>query len=223
MLPLLLEVIRRLEAASIGTGERLMVFSGHDTVLAPLLAAMGAMGRSPELCRWPPYASRLVVELWREQEQRGGQGAEGHDQQPHARAIGNGGQGDSTRAQGPETHSEQGAGVQRPEGQASGHLRVLFNGQPITHLLAGCDQQHESNRPNNKRRQLHQKGGMLREISHGHQAELLPESHARPHPHALYGDAHAEPPPRSELCPLPEFARTVRAMAKTFAAVCGKQ
>lgn len=34
-------------------------FSGHDTVIAPLLAALGAYD-----CRWPPYASHVAFELW---------------------------------------------------------------------------------------------------------------------------------------------------------------
>ncbi|CAM9307241.1 unnamed protein product, partial [Laminaria digitata] len=35
------------------------LFSGHDTVIAPLLAALGAYD-----CRWPPYASHVAFELW---------------------------------------------------------------------------------------------------------------------------------------------------------------
>lgn len=35
------------------------LFSGHDTVVAPLLAALGAYD-----CRWPPYASHVAFELW---------------------------------------------------------------------------------------------------------------------------------------------------------------
>ena len=39
------------------------IFSGHDTVVAPVLAALSVYS-STELCRWPPYASRIVFELW---------------------------------------------------------------------------------------------------------------------------------------------------------------
>lgn len=35
------------------------LFSGHDTVIAPLLAALGAYD-----CHWPPYASHIAFELW---------------------------------------------------------------------------------------------------------------------------------------------------------------
>ena len=42
--------------------EKLSVFSGHDTVIAPVLAALGLY--EGELCVWPPYASRIVFELW---------------------------------------------------------------------------------------------------------------------------------------------------------------
>ena len=64
MLPLLRDIVQRLLAAAHGKGsERLILFSGHDTVVAPLLAALGGM-RSPELCRWPPYASHITFEVW---------------------------------------------------------------------------------------------------------------------------------------------------------------
>lgn len=64
MHPLLLEIISRLKAAQAGQAERLVVLSGHDTVVAQLLAALGGMA-DVHHCRWPPYASRLVFELWR--------------------------------------------------------------------------------------------------------------------------------------------------------------
>ena len=41
---------------------KLTVFSGHDTVIAPVLASLGVY--TEELCVWPPYASRIVFELW---------------------------------------------------------------------------------------------------------------------------------------------------------------
>jgi hypothetical protein len=64
MLPLVRDIVRRLEAAATGNGERLVLFSGHDTVVAPVVAALGGL-RVPFLCNWPPYASRLVFEVWR--------------------------------------------------------------------------------------------------------------------------------------------------------------
>lgn len=64
MTPLLVELLRRLHDAAAGGRERISIFSGHDTVIAPLIAALGGM-RAPQLCRWPPYASRLVFEVWR--------------------------------------------------------------------------------------------------------------------------------------------------------------
>jgi len=42
---------------------KLTVFSGHDTVVAPVLAALSVYAGA-ELCRWPPYASRVAFELW---------------------------------------------------------------------------------------------------------------------------------------------------------------
>jgi hypothetical protein len=40
----------------------LSVFSGHDTVIAPVLSALGIY--KDELCRWPQYASRIVFEVY---------------------------------------------------------------------------------------------------------------------------------------------------------------
>jgi len=62
--PFLHEVLGLLqEAAPAGSVPSLAVFSGHNTVIAPLLSALGVYwGR---LCRWPPYASRISFELYR--------------------------------------------------------------------------------------------------------------------------------------------------------------
>ena len=42
--------------------KRLAVFMGHDTVIAPVLAGLGVY--TGGLCAWPPYASRIVFELF---------------------------------------------------------------------------------------------------------------------------------------------------------------
>ena len=49
---------------------KLTIFSGHDTIISPLLSMLGVHN-----WRWPPYASRLVFELWKDTngvENRGG-------------------------------------------------------------------------------------------------------------------------------------------------------
>ncbi|CAM9721245.1 unnamed protein product, partial [Ectocarpus fasciculatus] len=38
------------------------LYSGHDTVIAPVLAALGVYDR---YCTWPPYASHIAFELWK--------------------------------------------------------------------------------------------------------------------------------------------------------------
>jgi hypothetical protein len=65
MLPLLMAIMQRLHAVadSPDAAPRLLLYAGHDTVVAPLLAALGAM-RAPGVCAWPPYASHVVLELW---------------------------------------------------------------------------------------------------------------------------------------------------------------
>ena len=42
---------------------KLTIFSGHDTVIAPVLAALGVY-RQKQMCVWPPYASRIAFEVY---------------------------------------------------------------------------------------------------------------------------------------------------------------
>lgn len=62
--PFMREVLDFLEAAALDAAPpALALFSGHDTVIAPVLSALGVYrGR---LCRWPAYASRIALELYR--------------------------------------------------------------------------------------------------------------------------------------------------------------
>lgn len=39
------------------------VFVGHDTVIAPVLTALGVYSH-PDFCKWPELASRVSFELW---------------------------------------------------------------------------------------------------------------------------------------------------------------
>jgi hypothetical protein len=70
----LLEVmVRRMEAAAArgggGSGEvgdaaaasKMFLYSGHDSSLMPLLAALGK-----HVVDWPPYLSNLALELWQQ-------------------------------------------------------------------------------------------------------------------------------------------------------------
>lgn len=67
LFPFLVEVISKLEAAVNSSSSRpgLTIFSGHDTVIAPTLAALGVYDRDGFLCRWPSYASRIIFEVYR--------------------------------------------------------------------------------------------------------------------------------------------------------------
>ena len=44
-------------------GVKLTIFSGHDTVIAPVLAALGVY-QQRDFCVWPPYASRIIFEVY---------------------------------------------------------------------------------------------------------------------------------------------------------------
>merc|ERR1711862_220218 len=65
MYPFLQEIVKRLRAAAALDDEpSVSLFSGHDTVIAPVLSALGVYKRQG-LCEWPPYASRIIFELYR--------------------------------------------------------------------------------------------------------------------------------------------------------------
>uniref|UniRef100_A0A7S4AXU8 Uncharacterized protein n=1 Tax=Chrysotila carterae TaxID=13221 RepID=A0A7S4AXU8_CHRCT len=65
MLPLLRTITSKLTPMlSSPTAPRIALFSGHDTVVAPLLAALSALSAAPGACRWPPYASHVAFEVW---------------------------------------------------------------------------------------------------------------------------------------------------------------
>jgi hypothetical protein len=89
----------------------LSVYSGHDTVIAPVLAALGVYQGAR--CRWPPYASRVAFELW------GWPGSAGQQQQQHGSSTGHTGGGAAAAA------------------ATSSFVRVLFNGRPLTGVV-GC-------------------------------------------------------------------------------------
>ena len=79
MQPLLLDILGRLErSAASPSRDRISLYSGHDTVIAPLLAALGVLA-APVACAWPPYASHVVFELWT-----------GPSAPPHVRLLYNG-------------------------------------------------------------------------------------------------------------------------------------
>lgn len=90
MHPFLSEIFKVLQSNADGSSRvRLAVYVGHDTVIAPILAALGY-----PVCGWPPYASRITFELWQKDK--------------HLRPS---------------------------------HIRILFNGRPITASIAGCSEE----------------------------------------------------------------------------------
>ena len=51
------------ESNEMPRGPLVHVFSGHDTVIAPVLTALGIYQHS-RFCKWPDYASRIAFEAW---------------------------------------------------------------------------------------------------------------------------------------------------------------
>lgn len=62
MYPFLEELRENFENFIGGKSPNVAVYVGHDTVIAPILAALGVHVE----CGWPSYASRITFELWRE-------------------------------------------------------------------------------------------------------------------------------------------------------------
>jgi len=60
MQPFLKEVLGRFQEHG-STKLKLALYSAHDTVLSPLLGALDVLDKH---CYWPPYASRVVFEMW---------------------------------------------------------------------------------------------------------------------------------------------------------------
>eukprot|EP00747_Dinoflagellata_sp_TGD_P070866 gnl/TRDRNA2_/TRDRNA2_156783_c0_seq1.p1 gnl/TRDRNA2_/TRDRNA2_156783_c0~~gnl/TRDRNA2_/TRDRNA2_156783_c0_seq1.p1 ORF type:complete len:217 (+),score=25.73 gnl/TRDRNA2_/TRDRNA2_156783_c0_seq1:53-703(+) len=63
MYPFLREVSQRLVQKMSGTGPSFVLYSGHDSAIAPIAAALGFF-RDGDACRWPRLAAHIVVELW---------------------------------------------------------------------------------------------------------------------------------------------------------------
>ena len=64
--PFVQEMVSALEGSDDVDSAKLHIYSGHDTVIAPVLAALGVYESmsDPQRCSWPPYASRIALELW---------------------------------------------------------------------------------------------------------------------------------------------------------------
>lgn len=58
--PLLMEIATRMgHFVTENRGERFIMYSGHDSTLTPLMVTLGIYNK-----KWPPFASRLVLELY---------------------------------------------------------------------------------------------------------------------------------------------------------------
>lgn len=85
---------------------RLMLFSGHDSTIMPLLTALGA-----DLTSWPPYMSNLCFELW-------------ELQAPQPQPA-------SNMATASKQASSSSSGQQVEQQQGRHVVRVLYNKQPL--------------------------------------------------------------------------------------------
>jgi hypothetical protein len=100
MYPFMKEILTRIKYSSASYHEHksyspIALYAGHDTVIAPTLAALGIY-QDEKYCKWPGYASRLIFELWT------------------------------------PAHN-----IRKMD--SSGHfVRVLYNGEVVTHLVTSC-------------------------------------------------------------------------------------
>lgn len=82
--PLMTEILSRLKESDSNASKLLSVLSGHDTVIAPVLAALGVFNN--DMCTWPPYASRISFELWQKKQNSNSNS----DEALHVRVLYNG-------------------------------------------------------------------------------------------------------------------------------------
>ena len=139
MYPFMKEIADHLVRAAVhdrddNVAEKLSVFSGHDTVIAPVLAALGVY--SGALCYWPPYASRIVFELYRHSP-------------PNDSMVENGawsGASTGLRQLYPSSDSTNSAveprafSPQQKSLYSRAFVRILFNGEEITEGVPACSE-----------------------------------------------------------------------------------
>lgn len=139
MYPFMKEIADHLVRAAVhdrdnNAAEKLSVFSGHDTVIAPVLAALGVY--SGALCYWPPYASRIVFELYRHSP-------------PNDSTVENGawsGASTGLRQLYPPSDSTNSAveptafSPQQKILYSRAFVRILFNGEEITEGVPACSE-----------------------------------------------------------------------------------
>jgi hypothetical protein len=71
--PFMIEILNNLlhaVSSSNLSSKYMNVYIGHDTVISPVLAALGIF-KHAKYCKWPPYASRIVFELWQNKNKTG--------------------------------------------------------------------------------------------------------------------------------------------------------
>jgi len=84
------------------------VFSGHDTVIAPVLTALGVYQHS-SYCKWPNYASRIAFEAW----------------SPTGKAL-----------KKHPLNGDKNTGFSTKNSNM--HIRVVYNGEDVTHQVPAC-------------------------------------------------------------------------------------
>jgi hypothetical protein len=82
--PFFADLVESMAAAVRGDAAvpRLSITAAHDTVLMPLLVVLGASDG-----RWPPYAARLVFEVWRAGKARGAKGGADAERTAYVRLL----------------------------------------------------------------------------------------------------------------------------------------
>ncbi|CAM9205199.1 unnamed protein product [Scytosiphon promiscuus] len=165
------------------------LFSGHDTVVAPLLAALGAYD-----CRWPPYASHVAFELW--SKPASGEGEDG----PFRRGLSVEGVGGNAAA-GAADWAGAGDGS-RSGGGAGGLARgrgegVAMNGGSLS--LGGVSPGGGGGGKD---------PGLARRVEEEEEAYVRVTFQGEPVTHRIT-DCAGDGPYGREFCPLSQFAKTI--------------
>ncbi|CBN74266.1 conserved unknown protein [Ectocarpus siliculosus] len=193
--PFTTEILTNMRRALSGDSPtKFALFSGHDTVVAPLLAAFGAYD-----CRWPPYASHVAFELW--SKPPAGQ----EDKDPPNRGLLGGGE----NGRGGEDAASRRALAEEGNGAAAGGEGAAEQGGGSAESGAGS--------PNNPSQEVIPPAGDAQEGASdaGEAGGKEEEAYVRvtfqgkPITHHITDCGPFEGPYGREFCPLSLFARTI--------------
>ena len=120
---------------------KLSVYSGHDTVIAPVLAALGL--HKNDLCGWPPYASRIIFELWQGDDNNSGSENLKEWEKDEKGEVNKDKNKDKEKVKGKEDRTRS---LLTKSSKVLSYVRVLYNGRDLTAEIPACIEEYEESK-----------------------------------------------------------------------------